>query len=102
MLTKNQSVSLEEIRVIMSNFSELDITNSGLLEQHDVDEWISRGSKTPAGLRLGRKCRKTSQLSSHLSAVAVLSSLINLYYIYIYLLFLLLLLLTVILYYHHY
>lgn len=74
MLTKNQSVSLEEIRVIMSNFSELDITRSGLLEQHDVDEWISRGSKAPAGLRLsGRKCRKTSQLSSQLSTLVVLS-----------------------------
>lgn len=65
MLTKNQSVSLEEIRVIMNNFSELDITQTGLLEQPDVDEWVSRGSRAPPGFRnqLNRKFRKSSQLS---------------------------------------
>ncbi|CAK9085029.1 unnamed protein product [Durusdinium trenchii] len=64
MLTKNQAVTLEEIRVIMANFSELDVTKSGMLEQHDVDTWISLGSVAPPGrTALSRKFRKSSQLS---------------------------------------
>ncbi|CAK9082778.1 Two-pore potassium channel 3 (AtTPK3) (Calcium-activated outward-rectifying potassium channel 6) (AtKCO6) [Durusdinium trenchii] len=63
MLTKNQAVTLEEIRVIMANFSELDVTKSGMLEQHDVDTWISLGSVAPPGrTALSRKFRKSSQL----------------------------------------
>ena len=43
-----------------------DITKSGLLEQHDVNEWITRGSRVPPGFRVARgqrKLRKSSQLS---------------------------------------
>ena len=43
-----------------------DITKSGLLEQHDVNEWINRGSRVPPGFRVARgqrKLRKSSQLS---------------------------------------
>jgi hypothetical protein len=43
-----------------------DFTLNGLLEQPDVDEWVSRGSRAPPGFRnqLNRKFRKSSQLST--------------------------------------
>eukprot|EP00439_Symbiodinium_sp_Y106_P084199 s2032_g25.t1 len=55
-LTQNETVSLDEIKLIMANFSELDLTKTGLLEQQDVDEWLQRGSCNPAGFKKSGRC----------------------------------------------
>ena len=39
-LTQNESGSMDEIKQIMANFSELDVTKRGLLTQQTVDEWL--------------------------------------------------------------
>lgn len=44
-LTQNDTVSVDEIKQIMGNFTELDVTKNGLLEQSDVDEWLRWGRK---------------------------------------------------------
>ena len=38
-------MSVDEIKQIMGNFTELDVTKNGLLEQSDVDEWLRWGRK---------------------------------------------------------
>lgn len=62
-LTQNESVSLDEIKQIMANFSELDLTKTGLLDQRDVDEWLRRGSSNPMGFSPQRVKRMTSPTS---------------------------------------
>ncbi|CAE7878016.1 Pka-R2 [Symbiodinium microadriaticum] len=62
-LTQNETVSLDEIKLIMANFSELDLTKTGLLEQQDVDEWLKRGSCNPAGFSASSSPRKGRKLS---------------------------------------
>eukprot|EP00913_Durusdinium_trenchii_P011006 g10330.t1 len=54
MLTQNESVSLDEIKQIMANFSELDLNKTGLLDQSTVDEWLRRGSSNPQGFAPSR------------------------------------------------
>jgi len=41
-LIKNENVTLEDIKVVMDNFSKLDTTGSGFLELDDVEEWLKR------------------------------------------------------------
>ena len=48
-LTQNESVSMDEIKEIMANFSELDVTKRGLLTQHTVDEWLRPPDGDPMG-----------------------------------------------------
>ncbi|CAE8581645.1 unnamed protein product [Polarella glacialis] len=49
-LAKNKTVSPEEIKAIMANFTELDTDHSGKFERADVVEWTRRGSINPASL----------------------------------------------------
>lgn len=49
-LHKNDSVSIDEIKAIMANFSELDTTGSGHIDPGDVLEWQKRGAKNPASM----------------------------------------------------
>jgi len=48
-LAKNETTSIDEIKVVMQNFSELDTDSSGLLDAGDVDEWLRRGSTNARG-----------------------------------------------------
>jgi len=60
-LTQNESVSLDEIKQIMANFSELDVTKRGLLTQQTVDEWLRRGSCNPEGFSPARSLKRLTQ-----------------------------------------
>ena len=40
---------MDEIKQIMANFSELDVTKRGLLTQHTVDEWLRPPDGDPMG-----------------------------------------------------
>ncbi|CAJ1382456.1 unnamed protein product [Effrenium voratum] len=64
-LTQNDTVSVDEIKQIMGNFTELDVTKNGLLEQSDVDEWLRRGSCNPKGFSPRRLRRLTQSASFH-------------------------------------
>ncbi|CAK9066554.1 unnamed protein product [Durusdinium trenchii] len=65
MLTQNESVSLDEIKQIMANFSELDLNKTGLLDQSTVDEWLRRGSSNPQGFAPSRRLKRLTTSPSN-------------------------------------
>jgi len=67
-LTKNQTISLEDIKAIMANFSELDADHSGTLDYHDLEEWQRRGATNPECLT--REISRSSMLQGRSSPLA--------------------------------
>lgn len=67
-LTQNESISLDEIKQIMGNFSELDVTKTGKLDQRTVDEWLRRGSCNPEGFSPSRPLKRLTMASSSFEA----------------------------------
>ena len=67
-------MSLDEIKLIMANFSELDLTRTGLLEQQDVDEWLKRGSCNPDGLSVSPRKSRSRRFSLTAQSTASSSS----------------------------
>eukprot|EP00933_Yihiella_yeosuensis_P030044 TRINITY_DN23716_c0_g1_i2.p1 TRINITY_DN23716_c0_g1~~TRINITY_DN23716_c0_g1_i2.p1 ORF type:complete len:219 (-),score=13.09 TRINITY_DN23716_c0_g1_i2:327-983(-) len=63
-LTKNETISLDEVRSIMANFSELDTDGSGMLVRNDVEIWEGRGSVNPNSLQRQSKSQTNSRRSS--------------------------------------
>lgn len=63
-LVKNETISLDEIKSIMSNFSELDVNRSGFIDQADLDEWQRRGATNPVGLMASKASGKRERSRS--------------------------------------
>eukprot|EP00746_Dinoflagellata_sp_MGD_P015184 gnl/MRDRNA2_/MRDRNA2_133625_c0_seq1.p1 gnl/MRDRNA2_/MRDRNA2_133625_c0~~gnl/MRDRNA2_/MRDRNA2_133625_c0_seq1.p1 ORF type:complete len:724 (+),score=119.57 gnl/MRDRNA2_/MRDRNA2_133625_c0_seq1:148-2319(+) len=63
-LVKNESVSIDDIKAIMDNFSELDVDSNGTLEKDDLEEWLRRGARNPASLEREKSAHR---IRDHLS-----------------------------------
>lgn len=62
-LCKNEMVTIDDIKAIMDNFSELDIDASGILERDDLEEWLKRGAHNPASLE---RAKSNHEIVDHL------------------------------------
>lgn len=64
-LHKNESVSIDEIKAIMTNFVELDTSGDGHIDPVDVLEWQRRGAKNHSGMSRQNSSRvRRSSVSS--------------------------------------
>lgn len=62
-LVKNETISVDDVKSIMDNFSELDVDMSGTLEQADLVEWQRRGAINPKNIRRSASRHISSGLS---------------------------------------